>query len=183
MAIKTINLKGNQYAPVDERIKEFHKNNPNCSIRTETVLQGDKIIEAKATVIPDVTNLEQYFTGSALGILGKEKALEKLETVAVGRALAFAGLLADGSIASVEEMERFESNQEESIESTIFDENGNYIEVSSSRANQIIDLLSDLSTKNQGYAHYKKINKKTTKIDPDDYNDICSAVNKAFTKN
>ena len=108
--MKTIKLSGNDYAPVDERIREFHKMNANGSIRTAILLQGDKLIEARATVIPDVKNPERYFTGSAVGYLGKEKALEKLETVAVGRALAFAGLLADGRIASFEEMERFQEN-------------------------------------------------------------------------
>jgi hypothetical protein len=37
-----------------------------------------------------------------------EKSFEKLETIAVGRALAFAGYLADGEIASMEEMAKYE---------------------------------------------------------------------------
>jgi hypothetical protein len=110
MVVKTMNLKGNEYAPVDERLKAFHKDNSNCSITTETSIKDNKIIEARAIITPNVCNPKRVFTGSALGILGKEKALEKLETVAVGRALAFAGYLADGKIASSEEMERFEAN-------------------------------------------------------------------------
>lgn len=113
MSVKTINLKGNAYAPVDERLKTFHRDNANCSIITETSIKGDKIIETKAIITPNVYNPNRKFTGSALGALGKEKALEKLETVAVGRALAFAGYLADGEIASAEEMERFEVNNPE----------------------------------------------------------------------
>lgn len=111
--VKTIKLSGNDYAPVDERIRALHAAHPNCSIRTETRMQGDKLIEARATIIIDVQNPERYFTGSAVGYFGKEKALEKLETVAVGRALAFAGFLADGRIASREEIERYNVNTEE----------------------------------------------------------------------
>ena len=36
------------------------------------------------------------------------KSFEKLESIAVGRALAFAGFSADGEIASFEEMEEYE---------------------------------------------------------------------------
>jgi hypothetical protein len=111
--LKTIKLSGNDYAPVDERIKAFHSANGNGSIRTVTALIGADFIESKATVIPDVSNPERYFTGSAMGKIGREKAYEKLETVAVGRALAFAGFLADGRIASAEEMERFALNSVE----------------------------------------------------------------------
>ena len=41
--------------------------------------------------------------------LGNQKAVEKCETVAVGRALAFAGYLATGEIATAEEMADFET--------------------------------------------------------------------------
>jgi hypothetical protein len=44
-----------------------------------------------------------------MGKVSGEKALEKLESIAVGRALAFAGYLASGEIATAEEMERFAS--------------------------------------------------------------------------
>ena len=48
------------------------------------------------------------FTGHSFGKVDKVKAFEKLEIVA-GRALAFAGFLADGEIASYEEMEDYET--------------------------------------------------------------------------
>jgi hypothetical protein len=43
--------------------------------------------------------------------LGKEKALEKLETVAVGRALAFMGIGIVDGLASADEMDRFNCTQ------------------------------------------------------------------------
>lgn len=118
--IKTINLKGKEYAPVNERVRMLHHDNGNCSIVTDTVILSDTMVMTKATIIPDVQNPERKFTGSAIGQIGREKAFEKLETVAVGRALAFAGYLVDGSIASYEEMERFVDNTEPTLTKQLF---------------------------------------------------------------
>lgn len=109
--IKTINLKGKEYAPVKERVKAFHEDCKNGSIQTNwfTAFEGEAntLISFKATVTPDVTNEDRIFTGHALGKVQNEKAFEKLETIAVGRALANAGYLADGDVASADEMERY----------------------------------------------------------------------------
>jgi hypothetical protein len=52
--------------------------------------------------------------GNARGqVGGKEKDFEKLESIALGRALANLGYLASGEIASFEEMEEFERFQEQ----------------------------------------------------------------------
>lgn len=105
--IKTINLQGKEYAQVSERVKYFNANHPNGSIITDPEIQGEGI-SVKATIIPNFEKPERKFTGHSFGKIGKEKALEKLETVAVGRALAFMGILADGGIASQEEIDKFE---------------------------------------------------------------------------
>jgi len=108
--IKTINLKGKAYAQVGDRVNAFHQTYKNGSIRTDLNITGNTAI-IKATVIPDVENEKRYFQGSALSVsLNKEKGLEKLETTAIGRALAMAGFATDGQIASYEEIERFENN-------------------------------------------------------------------------
>lgn len=110
---KTINIgKGNQaieYAKVSARVAEFNRILKNGSIRnTRELKDGWGIFEA--TVIPDVKNPERWFNGTSFGKLGGQKALEKLETIAVGRALAFAGFLSDGEIASIEEMASYEES-------------------------------------------------------------------------
>lgn len=104
-------LSGNDYAPVDERLRVFHETNKNGSIQNSIQFLEGKLIQATCKLIPDVKTPERFFTASSYGELGKQKAYEKLETIAVGRALAFAGFLADGKIASVEEIEAFEENQ------------------------------------------------------------------------
>lgn len=106
--IKTIKLNGNiDYAKVSARLAEFHKANKNGTLETSyDFREGMVIFRAKLT--PDVAKPERSFPGTSLGKLGATKAFEKLETIAVGRALAFAGYLSDGEIASSEEMEKYE---------------------------------------------------------------------------
>lgn len=100
--MKTINLKGKQYAPVAARVEQFHSDYKDGSITTETTFSEGHVI-VKATI----TFGDRTFTGHSYGKVGTEKAFEKLETTAVGRALAFAGYLAGGEIASYDEMEAF----------------------------------------------------------------------------
>ena len=95
------------YAKVTARIAEFHKLGKG-KITTEYFLQAPILI-FRATVTPKCEEPERFFTGTSFGKLGEDKALEKIETLAVGRALAFAGYLSDGEIASFEEMERYEN--------------------------------------------------------------------------
>lgn len=102
MSIKTINFKGREYAPVSARVEQLHKDHGQCSITTET-----SFVEKQVVVKAAVTFNDRTFTGHAYGEVGREKAFEKLETTAVGRALAFAGYLAGGEIASFDEMQEF----------------------------------------------------------------------------
>lgn len=105
--MKTINLKGKQYAPVSARVEQFHTDHQDGSITTETTFAEGHVI-VKATV----SFGERVFNGHSYGTVKGEKAFEKLETTAVGRALAFAGYLAGGEIASYDEMQEFEQNEE-----------------------------------------------------------------------
>lgn len=98
------------YAKVSERLREFHKKNQNGNIETSYSLT-ESMVCFKAKVIPDIENPARFFTGHSLGRTADEKAFEKLETIAVGRALAFLGLLADGEIASADEMEVYAKRQ------------------------------------------------------------------------
>jgi len=88
-----------QYAKVSARLKEFHADNQSCSVETSVEFkEGHVLFAAKVTCGRGV------FTGHSLGKTGAVKQFEKQETIAVGRALAFAGYLSSGEIASFEEM-------------------------------------------------------------------------------
>ena len=99
---ETVTIGGNvQYAKVAARSAEFHKDNDKCSVETTCEFKdGYVLFSAK------VTTSKGTFTGHSMDkVGGRQKQFEKQETIAVGRALAFAGYLATGDIACQEEMD------------------------------------------------------------------------------
>lgn len=99
------------YVGVHTRVENYHKDHTeSMSITTEFRLEMDIAI-FKATVVTK----KWIFNWSSFGRLEKEKAFEKLETVAVWRALAFAWYEVKSWIASSEEMENFRENEKEVI--------------------------------------------------------------------
>ncbi len=112
--LNTIKVSGGDYAKVSERLKEFHKTYGNGKIETSYNLT-EAMICFKTIITPDVGKPEGFFPGHSLGKIGGLKAFEKPETISAGRALAFLGLLADGEIASADEMEEYieETNSKE----------------------------------------------------------------------
>jgi hypothetical protein len=108
MKTPTINLKGKDYATVPARIKEFRKANPNGLIETNPDILPDGQVIFTARILKDKANpASGEATGHSIGNVSGDKAFEKLETIAVGRALALLGYMASGEIASSEEMEEF----------------------------------------------------------------------------
>jgi len=97
----TIKIGGNvQYAKVASRSAEFHRDNEQCAVETSCEFKEGHVI-FRATV----TTKKGTFTGHSMDkVSGRQKQFEKQETIAVGRALAFAGYLASGDIACAEEM-------------------------------------------------------------------------------
>jgi hypothetical protein len=104
------------YAKVADRLNEFRSDNPRGSIETKPEVVGDRIF-FKATILKDKADQSSAdATGHAVAKDdGSEKIFEKLETLAVGRALAMLGYSAGGEIASAEEMEEFESYKKNKI--------------------------------------------------------------------
>lgn len=104
--MKTISIKGKEYVPVVERVKEAHRLDKDISITTEIVGVGDTRTIVKATIVFN----GKTFTGHSQAEWGKGMmggvALEVAETSAIGRALGFANIgLLDG-IASADEMRK-----------------------------------------------------------------------------
>jgi hypothetical protein len=108
----TIDLKGKAYATVPARIKEFREICPNGDIKTEPVMQNDGSVMFTAYILKDKSDTNSASaTGHSIGKLTGDKAFEKLETIAIGRALAILGFMASGDIASSEEMEEFQKHK------------------------------------------------------------------------
>ena len=116
MTLETINLKGNDYATVPTRLKEFRKLNPRSSVETDPTINDDTVV-FKATITVDKQDPNSATsTGHSYGKLSGDKAFEKLETVAVGRALSLLGYLNKGQVASTEEMLEFEEYKQAQLE-------------------------------------------------------------------
>ena len=118
---KTISLQGKDYAQVKDRLKEFRQDCPNGSISTEPKIENGVII-FKAYIRKDKSDEKSAdATGHAMGENKGAKAFEKLETIAVGRALALLGYAQDGDIASGEEMEEFNAYKESKMVEAVFE--------------------------------------------------------------
>jgi hypothetical protein len=117
--VKTINLQGKEYAQVSDRIKQFREDCPNGLIETDFKQEDGQIIFT-ARIVKDKAKPESAeATGHALGSIKGQKAFEKLETIAVGRALAMLGYMGSGEIASSDEMEEFYTYRENQIQEAI----------------------------------------------------------------
>lgn len=114
--MKTIKIKGKEYVPVVERVKEAHKLDEDVSITTEITSETGERVSVKAIVIFK----GRAFTGHSQAVYGTgmmgDVALEIAETSAIGRALGFANIgLIDG-IASADEMRKVKSLKEEDLD-------------------------------------------------------------------
>lgn len=105
--LNKIDVKGKGYVQVNDRVKGFRQLFPNGCIETEILELGDGIVTMKATVSDGEgnvlgTGLAQEKESSSF--INKTSYIENCETSAVGRALGFAGIGVDGSMASADEV-------------------------------------------------------------------------------
>ena len=111
--IATTNIKGKEYAEVNQRIKAFRMVYPEGSIITEIVELADGVctIKAMAKNGDNVlgTGLAQEKESSSY--INKTSYIENCETSAVGRALGMCGFGIDTSVCSAEELENALKNQ------------------------------------------------------------------------
>ena len=111
--IATINLKGKEYAEVNQRVKAFRFLYPEGTILTKMEhYDGETVIFSAtayngAEVLSKGTAWEKFGTSN----VNRFSALENAETSAVGRCLGFLGLGIDTSIASAEEIQNAELNE------------------------------------------------------------------------
>lgn len=121
--LATINYQGKDYATVPVRLKEFRETNPRAEIDTTPTYNEDGSVTFKARIVADRSDESSAVaTGNArysAEEIKKTKAFEKLETIAVGRALANLGFLNNGEIATTEEMEEFNQYKQSKAEDAI----------------------------------------------------------------
>lgn len=105
-AIKRTNIRGKQYAEVNQRILAFWEIFPNGSIITEMLSDDGERCVFKATAydkdMPMATG--HAFEVRTASNINKTSYLENCETSAVGRALGMLGIGAEDAICSAEEV-------------------------------------------------------------------------------
>ena len=114
--IKTIDVKGKDYAEVPQRIKAFRSICPNGAIVTELLSCENGVCIFKASIYDE--NQVLIGTGTAYeredsSFINKTSYIENCETSAVGRALGMCGFGIDVSVASAEEVQNAILNQGE----------------------------------------------------------------------
>lgn len=119
--IKTTDVKGKDYAEVNQRVNAFRKLYPTGRIDTKIIgiENGVCIMQAEAWTRDENGNDLLLATGTAYekensSFINKTSYIENCETSAIGRALGFCGLGIDTSIASAEEVGNAIENQKKS---------------------------------------------------------------------
>ena len=113
--LRTVDIKGKQYVEVSERIKYFRANYKGWSLTTELVSLENGVCVMKATVKDenDVTKATGYaYEKESSSFINKTSFIENCETSAWGRALGNLGIGIDASIASADEVQNAQLNQE-----------------------------------------------------------------------
>lgn len=110
-------IKGKDYATVNERIKAFRKVYPMGSIITNIDETRDDYVristivkDENGRVIATGTASEMLTGDSGKDYINKTSMVENCETSSVGRALGFAGFGVDKAVASAEDIERNKTN-------------------------------------------------------------------------
>lgn len=114
--IKATDIKGKNYAEVNQRIKGFRMLYPNGTIETEILSLENGVCIMKATVKDDagkVLGTGTAYENEGSTFINKTSYIENCETSAVGRALGMLGIGIDVSLASYEEVANAQAQQEQ----------------------------------------------------------------------
>ena len=113
--IKTTNIKGKDYAEVNQRIKAFRMLYPNGSISTSIESLENGVVVMRAVVKDEedhVLGTGYAYEKESSSFINKTSYIENCETSAVGRALGMLGIGIDTAVASYEEVSNAIAQQE-----------------------------------------------------------------------
>lgn len=113
--IQTTNIKGKEYAEVNQRIKAFRMLYPEGFIETSLISNENGVCVFQAVVGngENILGTGTAYEKEGSTFINKTSYIENCETSAVGRALGMAGFGIDTSVASAEEVQNAIANQEE----------------------------------------------------------------------
>jgi hypothetical protein len=113
-SIITTDIKGKEYAEVNQRIKAFRMLEPNGCIETEIISLDNGVCVIKATIKNEqgaILGIGHAYEKEGSTFINKTSYIENCETSAVGRALGMCGIGIDTSVASYEEVANAIENQ------------------------------------------------------------------------
>lgn len=157
--IITTNIKGKEYAEVNQRIRVFRTLMPNGCIETEMLSNENGMCIFKAKIFNEDDAL--LATGTAYekegsSFINKTSYIENCETSAIGRALGICGIGIDTSIASAEEVKNTINNQNDEKAtdqqiltlSILLDDNGKKVEdmLKHYKLNSLEDMTKELAS-------------------------------------
>lgn len=109
--IRTTNIKGKQYAEVNQRIKAFRMLYPEGFVRTRILSHEDGVVVMQAEAgytdeqgVEHILGTGMAFEDKKKGMINGTSYIENCETSAVGRALGMLGIGIEMSVASYEEV-------------------------------------------------------------------------------
>ena len=113
--MQTTNIKGKDYAEVNQRIKAFRMLYPEGFIETSLISNENGVCVFQAVVGngENILGTGTAYEKEGSTFINKTSYIENCETSAVGRALGMAGFGIDTSVASAEEVQNAIANQEE----------------------------------------------------------------------
>lgn len=130
-SIKTTDIKGKDYAEVNQRIKAFRMIYPQGTIKTILVSDNGGVCIFRAEVYEyekcnEAGNYESKLLGTGMAyekenstFINKTSYIENCETSAVGRALGMCGFGIDTSVTSAEEVQNAIANQKKEEKATV----------------------------------------------------------------
>ena len=113
--MKSITIKGKEYIPVNERVKEFRAKYPEYTVLSEIVsLDENSVVMVARVYDPNGTVVANGYAQEDRNAsnINKTSYVENCETSAVGRALGMFGIGIDASMASADEVANAIERQE-----------------------------------------------------------------------
>lgn len=177
--IKTTDIKGKEYAEVNQRIKAYRMVYPNGMIKPEIKSLKDGVCIFRAEVTND--------NGDVIGVghasekenstfINKTSYIENCETSAVGRALGMAGFGIDTSVASAEEVANAIENQKEDKKVIMATEKQKELIRNMFTTNEIKNILTELKKSKLSELTVKEasdlISKKKQEAEADNWTDM-----------
>lgn len=179
--ITTTNIKGKEYAEVNQRIKAFRAVFPDGFIETYLISDENGIAVFKAEVgFFDETGFKRILgTGTAYekesgSFINKTSYIENCETSAVGRALGMAGFGIDTSIASAEEVGNAMLNQiPKELPKT---KKGGYMD--DAKLQELLELADSIDWDDKTLISNvrKRFGKNVTELDVDEYTQVVNGL-------